>query len=139
MYMQQSQTLAQGALSPLFREQIALTVAGSNQCNYCASAHTALAKSTGANTDELQRNLSGQSEDPETQAGLSFAKAIVEQRGHISDRALEEVRAAGFSEQEIVEIIAHIGLNTFTNYFNHIAEPEIDFPKVRANGVAHAA
>jgi AhpD family alkylhydroperoxidase len=116
-----------------------LTVAGASGCDYCASAHTALGKGAGVAVDELRRNLRGRSNDGATQAALTFASKVVEQRGRVSDRDVEELRTANFSEGEIVEIVAHIGVNLFTNYFNHIAGTEIDFPVVNAAAAPQAA
>lgn len=129
-YLTQSRALAGGVLDPKLREQIAVTVAGTNGCNYCASAHTFLGKKAGVSQDELDINLTGVSDDQKTEIALGFARAIVEQRGRLSTGELQRVRDAGFSEAEIVEIIAHVGMNLFTNYFNHIADTEIDFPAV---------
>jgi hypothetical protein len=46
---------------------------------------------------------------------------------------------AGFSEAEIVEIIAHVGMNIFTSYFNNVAHTEVDFPRVDTMRKASAA
>lgn len=138
-YLAQVKALSGGALSPGLREQIALTVAGENQCNYCASAHTYLGRKAGVAPDELAKNLLGRSDEVKTGAALVFARAIVESRGHIQDADLKAVREAGYSEAEITEIIAHVALNIFTNYFNHIAETEVDFPFVNAENTASAA
>ena len=138
-YLAQVKALSGGALSPGLREQIALTVAGENNCNYCASAHTYLGGKAGVPPDELARNLVGRSDEEKTEAALVFARAIVESRGHIQDADLKAVREAGYSEAEITEIIAHVALNIFTNYFNHIAETEVDFPFVSAESTASAA
>lgn len=132
-------SLGQGVLSPALREQIALTVAGRNQCDYCASAHTLLGKDAGIDEDELKRNLSGSSTDEKTNTVLEFSKKVVEQRGGISDADFNVLREAGFDDESIIEIIAHIAINTFTNYFNRIAQTEIDFPVVQTNNVAKAA
>jgi len=131
-YLAFSQAIGESAISPALREQLALTAAGINSCDYCASAHTLMGKGAGVDPDELARNLSGESSDPKTQAALSFATAIVDQRGFVDDAALAAVRGAGYSQEEIVEIITVVSINIFTNYFNHIAEVEIDFPLVRA-------
>lgn len=122
--------LAISKLKASLREQIALTVAGANGCDYCASAHTALGKMSGVSEEELMKNLYTQSNDEKTQAALSFARKIVETRGHVSDADLKAVRQAGYNEGEIVDIIAVTCINIFTNYFNHIAETTIDFPVV---------
>jgi uncharacterized peroxidase-related enzyme len=134
-----SKALGQGRLSAKLREQIALSVAGANGCDYCASAHSAVGKGAGLTADELGRNLQAQSADPKVQAALAFARTAVEQRGQLADGDVAALRAAGFSEGEIVEIVMHIGVNLLTNYFNHIAGTEIDFPVVRATAGARAA
>ena len=131
--------LGQGRLSAQLREQIALTVAGASGCDYCASAHTALGKGAGVAVDELARNLRGQSKDRAVQAALTFAGKVVERRGRVSDADVEELHGAGFADGEIVEIVAHIGANLFTNYFNHIAGTQIDFPVVHAAAAPRAA
>lgn len=131
-YLGFSKALSEGKLSAAQREQIALAVAGENNCDYCASAHTLIGKGAGVAEDELAANLSGTSSDQRTQAVLTFAKEVVAKRGFVSDADLQAVRAAGLDEEEIVEVITVVVLNIFTNYFNHIAETEIDFPHVSA-------
>lgn len=130
-----------GLLSPALREQIALTVAGANGCNYCASAHTAVARGAGVDRIEAALNLNGTATEPRTAAILGFAQAVVAARGRLPESAstLNELRNAGVSDPEIVEILAHIGLNLFTNYFNHVVETEIDFPLVTADRGQSAA
>jgi alkylhydroperoxidase family enzyme len=98
-----------------------------------------MAKGAGVEEDELKRNLGAQSSDSKTQAALSFVKRVVEDRGVVTNDDLADLRSVGFSDAEIVEIIAHIGANIFTNYFNHIAETEIDFPLISTADVAKAA
>ena len=137
-YLSQSEALSAGVLSAGIREQIALAIAGANQCDYCASAHTLMGRAAGVEDAELALNLGGRSEDPKTQAALDFARAIVQTRGRITDDRVAAVRAAGFSEAELVEIVAHVGMNIFTNYFNHIAGTEIDFPLVNTTEAAAA-
>ncbi len=138
-YLGFSGALAKGKLSPAIREQIALVVAGENQCDYCASAHTALGKIAKVEEAELTRNLNGESSDPKTKAVLTFARQIVEKRGMVADSDLSAIKNAGFSEAEIVEMIAVVSLNIFTNYFNHIAQTEVDFPVVSTTSLKRAA
>src|ERR671912_525383 len=133
-YLGLSGALSRGALSAQLQEQIALAVSEVNACDYCLSAHSALVRGAGLSSDELDASRTGRSADPKTTAALQFARAVVERRGGINDNDL--VRAAGFSDAEIVEIIAHVALNVFTNYFNRAAETDIGFPKVSAGQVA---
>lgn len=129
-YLNGSSALSGTSLSGAVREQIAVAVAGTNSCGYCASAHTALGKGAGVSEDELSRNLEGEASDPKVAAALTFARAVVEKRGWVSDDDVRAVRDAGYTERELTEIIAVVAINIFTNYFNHIAQTEIDFPKI---------
>jgi len=132
-YLGFSGALAGASLGAQLSEKIALTVAGANGCDYCASAHTAIGKGAGIPRDELERNLEGFSSDERTTVILDFAATIVEKRGLVSDTDVAAVRAAGVSDAEIAEIVAAVALNLFTNYFNHVAGTDIDFPVVRAS------
>ena len=129
-YLATGKALKSGQVNARLREQIALTVAGENNCTYCASAHTTLGKMVGVNEVELTRNLKGDSSNLQIDAALKFAKTVVEKRGFVSAADLQKVRDTGYDDGEIVEIVAHVTHNIFTNYINHIAETEIDFPVV---------
>jgi len=129
-YMTSSEALGQGTLSARDREQIALATAGANGCEYCASAHTALGKNLEIEESELGRNLEGHSDDPRTDALLGFVGSVLETSGHVSDDELRAVREAGFSDGQVAEIVANVAFNAFTNFFNSVAQPRIDFPRV---------
>lgn len=135
-YLAFSNAATQGKLSAPLREQIALVAAGANACDYCASAHQALGKMAGLGADDIARALKADAADPKTKAALSFAKMLVVDRGMVSDSNLASVKAAGFSDGEVLEIVANVALNIFTNYFNHVAGTEVDFPKVDAKRAA---
>ena len=131
--------LAEGVLSAGLREQIALAMAGENACDYCASAHTMIAKGAGVDEAEAARNLRGEASDAKVAAILSFVRTVVQTRAKVASNDVAALREAGVSDEELVEIIAHIGANTFTNYFNHIAGTEIDFPLVSTTSGNQAA
>ena len=131
-YLSGSEALGGGALPAALREQIALVTAGQNECDYCASAHTLMGKGAGLAAGEMADNLRGRSGNAKTQAALDFAASIVKNRGRVTDAQLEAVRAAGYGDAEVVEIVANVAANIFTNYFNHIAGTVIDFPLVKA-------
>ena len=126
-------------LSAALREQLALTVAGANGCEYCAAAHTALGKMNKIAEDELANNLNAKSADAKTQAALTFARKVVVARGHVADTDLQAVRVAGYSDAEILDIVTIVAFNTFTNYINSVAKTDVDFPVVNIGGVAKAA
>lgn len=132
-YLKFSGTLSSGALDNRLKESIAVAVAGFNGCEYCASAHTFIGRSKGVSTDELQVNLNGESLDMKTQSALNFVIELLSHRGKVNSETLEELESAGFSHEEAIEIIAHVGMNIFTNYFNETFKTENDFPPVKVS------
>jgi len=137
-YLAGSEALGGSVLPAALREQLALVTAGENECDYCASAHTLMGKGAGLDSTEMAANLRGRSASAKTQAALDFAAAVVSERGRVTDAQLQAVRAAGYGEAEVVEIVAVVAANIFTNYFNHIAGTVIDFPVVKSAATAHA-
>ncbi len=126
--------LGAGVLSPKLREQIALTVSELNGCHYCLSAHTALGKMVGLGDEEIVDSRRGLSPDRKTEAVLQFARKIVSERGWVSDDDVASLRAAGTTDAELAEIVAHVAVNIFSNYFNHVADTDVDFPEVAPPG-----
>jgi AhpD family alkylhydroperoxidase len=129
-YISLSGALSKGTLGKQLGEELALTLAGTNHCDYCASAHTVLGKFAGLNETQIDAALKGSAEDAKVEAALTFANVVVEKSGRISDGDFKAITAAGFTPGEVGEIVAHVALNVFTNYFNNVAATEIDFPKV---------
>jgi uncharacterized peroxidase-related enzyme len=129
-YLGFSGALGGGLLNAKLREQIALTVADANSCEYCLSAHTAIGKMVGLDAEQLVSSRRAASSDPKVEAALKFAHQIVVKRGEVLDSEVAAVRAAGYNDGEIAEIVANVALNIFTNYFNHVAQTVVDFPKV---------
>lgn len=127
-----SNALGNGELDPRVREQIALAVAGKNSCDYCASAHTLLATSAGVEREETTANLKGSSSDPRTNAILKFALAVIDRKGEVDPQDLTQLKEQGIDDGQVVEILAHVAVNIFTNYFNHVAQTDVDFPFVAA-------
>jgi uncharacterized peroxidase-related enzyme len=127
-YLQFSGSLGRGALSAQTREQIALAVGQANSCDYCLSAHSAIGKTVGLTTDQIRDARGGTAVDGKTNAILGLATQLVDKRGFVSDNDLATARDAGVTDAEIAEIVANTALNLFTNYFNHVAETEVDFP-----------
>ena len=130
--------LGSGVLDAKTREAIALAVAGENDCEYCASAHTAVGGLLGVGAAELAANLAGRSGDPKVAAILCLTRAVVVKRGWVSDADLRQARLAGVGDAEITEVVAAVADSIFTNYFNHAAQTEVDFPLVRTDSKAAA-
>ncbi len=136
-YLGLSGALNTGSLPAQTRERIALAVAQINGCDYCLSAHTYLASNLAKlDAAEILANRKGGSNDPKADAAVRFAVKVTEARGHVSDDDVRAVKLAGYDDAQIVEIVQHVALNTWTNYINEVAQTEIDFPAVSAAQVA---
>ena len=123
--------LGDGAITPLLGEKIAVAVADRNRCEYCLAAHRALGRKAGATAEEMAAAQAGLSNEPKTAAALAFALKAVEARGQLADADVAGLRQAGFNDEEIVEILAHVALNLFTNYVNVVFNVPVDFPGVK--------
>lgn len=132
-YLGMSGALAKGRLPAATRERIALAVAELNQCGYCLAAHSYLGRHLARLDDaEIRANRAGHSHDPKADAAVRFAVQIAQERGHVSAGEIEAVRAAGYDDAQLVEIVQHVALNTWTNYLNSVAGTVIDFPVVES-------
>lgn len=125
--------LGAGVLGAKLGEQIAVAIADLNRCEYCLAAHMMLGKSAGATAAEMTAAQAGQSSDLRTAAALTFALKVVRNRAQLSIADVEQLRAAGFDDEHIVEILAHAALNIFTNYVNVAFDVPLDFSKVALN------
>ncbi len=119
-----------GSLDMQTRERIALALAQQNSCEYCVSAHTAIGRKAGLNNAEIESNRAGSSQDAKAAVAVKFARALAEHKGEVTTAEILEVRNAGYSESDIVEIITHVGMNILTNIIGKASRVEIDFPKV---------
>lgn len=120
----------EGSLDEATRERIALTLAQQNACEYCLSAHTAIGRKAGLNGDEIDANRAGSSQDAKAAVAVKFARTLIDRKGDASTAELLELRSAGYSESDIVEIITHAGMNFLTNMLGKASRVEIDFPRV---------
>ena len=127
-YIRADAALVRGELTPRQRQQVALAVAEINGSTYGLSAHYDTGKSLGLTDHEMQLARNATAADPKARTMLRFTQAVVLQRGEISDEDFDALRKAGFTDPQIIEIVANIALNIFSNYFSMVAKTEVDFP-----------
>jgi uncharacterized peroxidase-related enzyme len=121
------------------RERIHVMTAEVNGCDYCLSAHTYLAgKLNGLTKEDMELNRDGHSTDAKADAALQFAHKVAKSRGHIADADIEAVRAAGYSDAQIVDIVAETAFSFITNLFNNTFKTDIDstFPALQTKKAA---
>ena len=129
--------LGKGRLPAQTRERVALAVSELNGCDYCLSAHTYLARNLAKLDDaEITANRNGASNDPKADAAVRFAAKLVRERGHVGEDDLRAVKMAGYDDGQVLEIVLHVALSTFTNYVNEAFKTDIDFPIVTARKAA---
>lgn len=122
--------LGSGTIDAKLGEQIAVAVANHNECEYCLAAHTMLGQKAGASADEMAAAQLGRSTDPKTAAALAFAIKVVRDRAQLSDADVANLHEVGLQDEQVVEILAHVALNLFTNYVNVAFDVPVDFPRV---------
>ena len=132
-YLGLSGALNKGTLPPATRERIALAVAEANGCSYCVSAHAYLGKHLAKLEDaEIAANRRGASNDSKADAAVRFAVKLVRDRGHVVEGDVQALRDVGYDDAQMIEIVQHVALNTWTNFINVVGGTEIDFPVVTA-------
>ncbi len=129
-YLGFRQNLSEGLLSERQREIIALAVAQSSQCQYCLSAHTLLGKRAGLSDDEILAARNASASDETDNAIAVLALQLASQQGWLKDEQFEAAKAGGLEQGHIVEVTANVAFNLLTNYVNHVAQTDVDFPKV---------
>lgn len=130
-YLSLSAALGKGALPAPTGERIALAVAEVNGCSYCLSAHTYLGRNLAKLDDaEMIANREGRSNDPKASAAVRFAVQVARARGHVAEEDVRALKDAGYDDAQLIEIVLHVALNTWTNYINEAVKTDVDFPVV---------
>lgn len=127
-YLNMRDALTRGKLSARIREQLALLVASENGCDYCVAAHSMRAGRMGFTEEAIAATRAARADDPHADAVLQVAREVLRSRGRVDDRFIDSARERGVSDAELSEVVGHIALNVLSNYFNHVAQPELDFP-----------
>ncbi|HED54195.1 MAG TPA: carboxymuconolactone decarboxylase family protein [Phycisphaerales bacterium] len=132
-YLGASGALKEASLSPTEQEVVQLVFAQGNGCDYCQAAHTHVGKNAGLTEEQtVAARTNGDLGDPKLNAVNTFAWALHEKKGFVSDRDLEDFKNAGYDDGAIAETIAVAALATYTNYFNHVNQTEVDLPAAPA-------
>ena len=114
------------------REAIALAVANEDKCDYCQAAHTGGGKAAGLATEEMIAIRRGTPTDPKLAALLTLVREQTAGIGHVQDASWQAGLDAGWTDAQLTETSAHVALNLFTNYFNHLVQTPLDLPAAPA-------
>jgi uncharacterized peroxidase-related enzyme len=122
--------LSEGAFAGAVAEQLAIAVSHENRCAYCLAAHSAAARAYGLAAEDISAARTADASDPKTAAALRFAQQLVRTRGRVDDEHLAAVRAAGWHDADIIELVGHALSTTLSNYLHHLSEVPVDYPPV---------
>lgn len=131
-YLAFSTAMGNAGIGAKLRNQVQLNTSETNSCDYCTSILSAVAPTAGLSADDILAGRTGDSEDHRIKAAMTFANEVLEHRGKISDEQLAAVKAAGFGDGEIVEIVTSVVLGCFTNFLNNVADTELDIPQAES-------
>ena len=124
-YLALNDLVTKTSLSPAQQQIALLTVSVENDCNFCTVAHRAIGKMKGANMQTLTALATGSAiTDAKDSALATFTQAIVKTRGRVSEAEIQSFLAAGFTKQQILEVILIVSIKTLSNYINHLTQPE---------------
>ncbi|MGO7763131.1 carboxymuconolactone decarboxylase family protein [Rhizobium ruizarguesonis] len=123
------------ALDVKTRDSIGLAVSEVNGCNYCLTVHSFTAEHMAKlPADEIILARKGHATDAKRDAAVQFARKVIETRGKVSDADVKAVRDAGYTDANVMEIIALVASYSLTNFFNNVFDPDKDFPAVTPAG-----
>ncbi len=126
-YFQLNQLFEQTSLSAPERQVVLLAASYTNTCDYCMAAHTTLAKMAGVPQGSIDALRAGQPlPDERLEALRRFTQAVVERRGHMPEADLQAFYDAGFTAQNVLEVVLGVGMKTLSNYTNHLAGTPLD-------------
>jgi AhpD family alkylhydroperoxidase len=129
MYLGIGGAMKSASLSPKEQEVIQLAIAQAQDCGYCAAAHTAIGKSVGLTEQQtIEARRGSMPGDPKLNALARFALAIHEKKGFVSDDDVRAFKAAGYSDQQMAEVVGSYVQMIFTSTFNHLNDTPVDFP-----------
>lgn len=115
------------SFTPIEQQVIYLTANYENSCNYCMAAHSGLAKMIGMSDKDIEALRNGTPmSDKKLQALRHFTQKMVRERGWVEDSEIEVFMAAGYSKQQVLEVILGIAIKVMHNYTNHIAKTPLD-------------
>lgn len=115
------------SLSPQEQQVVMLAVSFENRCDYCVAAHSAGAAMAQTPPDVIQAMRAGKLPGDSKLANLiTFARAVVQQRGWVKDADVEAFLAAGYTRAQVLDVIVIVALKTISNYTNHVAQTPLD-------------
>ncbi len=128
-YLTLSELFSRSSFSPTERNLVWLTINYENECRYCMAAHTGIARSEKVDHSVIEAIRNGEAiADPKLQALRLFTSSVVVNRGWIEESEVNTFLAAGFTRENVFDVLVGVAHKVLSNYSNHIAETPVDAP-----------
>ncbi|GAB5459245.1 MAG: carboxymuconolactone decarboxylase family protein [Henriciella sp.] len=126
-YTTLSDYVGKSGLSPLEQQIVMITVSVENECHFCVAAHTTISEGQGLDLEVIAAVRDDRPiEDPRLEALRRFTKAVVVDRGFVSDCAIDSFLKAGWERADVLAVILGVSLKVISNYTNHVAETPVN-------------
>jgi len=127
-FLEFSGNAGKGSFTSKEIEAIKLAVSEANNCIYCKSAHTAIAKMNGFSEEETLQLRAATIEHAKLKTLTTLARDVAKNAGHVSDAIKQEFFAQGYDERALIDFVAVVASITFTNYVHGLTNVDVDFP-----------
>jgi len=127
-YLALGAVFEKGSFTPREKQIILLAASLENNCNYCAAAHSAIAKGVLHTPSEVIEAVHNNTPVPDGKlnALVSLVRELVRERGYAKDKTIQKFLAAGYSKEQVMELLLGIALKTISNYLDHISPTPLD-------------
>ena len=127
-YLALGAVFERGSFTPRERQIILLAASVENRCNYCAAAHSAIAKGALHTPAEVIAAVSQGLPIPDAKlnALVSLVRELVHERGYANETTIQKFLAAGYKKEQVMELLLGIALKTISNYLDHISPTPLD-------------
>jgi len=127
-YLALGAVFEKGAFTPTERQIILLAASLENHCNYCATAHSAIAKGLLHTPPEVIAAVHNNTPVPDAKlnALVNLVRELVRERGYAKEKTIQKFLAAGYKKEQVMEILLGIALKTISNYLDHISATPLD-------------
>lgn len=128
MYQEVSKMNSRNSLTAEEIEVVQITAAAHNGCDFCVAGHTKVSKKINMpeNVLDALRKRTTIDDNAKYQALAQFTMQLIDKHGKVSDDELQAVKDAGYTDQNILDVVMGVALANLCNYANNVAQNEIN-------------
>jgi len=121
------QLMKHSSLTPIQVQVALLAISEVNNCEFCIAAHSWVGSTLKANPQTVEAiRQGGKIEDPQDKALVDLVRALVNDRGYVSDKIMDAFLSAGFTKENMFDLLVCNMLKSLSNYANHVTKTEVN-------------